>query len=53
MRKQLEQHRQYSFVTFDDGGVSGTRTPDLRIMMKIAPIFHSEINGLQASNPTV
>jgi hypothetical protein len=35
------------------GGDSGIRTPDLRIMMKIAPIFLSEINGLQEPNPTV
>jgi len=28
------------------GGDSGIRTPDLRIMMKIAPIFPNEINGL-------
>jgi hypothetical protein len=36
-----------------DGGDSGIRTPDLRIMMKIAPNFSNEINGLQAHNPNV
>ena len=36
-----------------DGGDSGIRTPDLRIMMKIAPIFVIKINGLHQSNPTV
>jgi hypothetical protein len=35
------------------GGDSGIRTPDLRIMMKIAPIINNEINGLQAQNPAV
>jgi len=35
------------------GGDSGIRTPDLRIMMKIAPIFIKKINGLQRPNPTV
>jgi len=38
---------------FDDGGDSGIRTPDLRIMMKIAPIFVNKINGLQEPNTTV
>jgi len=38
---------------FDDGGDSGIRTPDLRIMMKIAPTFINKINGLRGSNPTV
>ena len=28
------------------GGDSGIRTPDLWIMMKIAPIFVNKINGL-------
>ena len=36
-----------------DGGDSGIRTPDLRIMMKIAPIFCNKINGLQEPNLTV
>jgi hypothetical protein len=36
-----------------DGGDSGIRTPDLRIMMKIAPIFVNKINGLQRLNPIV
>jgi hypothetical protein len=36
-----------------DGGDSGIRTPDLRIMMKIAPIFLSEINDLQEPYPAV
>jgi len=31
---------------FDDGGDSGIRTPDLRIMMKIASILLNKINGL-------
>jgi hypothetical protein len=35
------------------GGDSGIRTPDLRIMMKIAPIFIIKINGLDQPNPTV
>jgi hypothetical protein len=35
------------------GGDSGIRTPDLRIMMKIAPIFINKINDLQGPNPTV
>jgi hypothetical protein len=35
------------------GGDSGIRTPDLRIMMKIAPIFIIKINGLHQPNPTV
>ncbi len=35
------------------GGDSGIRTPDLRIMMKIAPIFFNKINALQALNPAV
>jgi len=38
---------------FDDGGDSGIRTPDLRIMMKIAPVLFNKINGLQEPNPTV
>jgi len=29
------------------------QTPDLRIMMKIAPIFINKINGLRGPNPTV
>jgi hypothetical protein len=41
------------YVPFDDGGDSGIRTPDLRIMMKIAPIFLSEINDLQEPYPAV
>jgi len=41
-----------NFLEFS-GGDSGIRTPDLRIMMKIASIFINEINGLQAPNPTV
>ena len=36
-----------------DGGDSGIRTPDLRIMMKIAPIFINKINGLQSHNLAV
>ena len=36
-----------------DGGDSGIRTPDLRIMMKIAPIFVNKINGLQEPNTAV
>jgi hypothetical protein len=36
-----------------DGGDSGIRTPDLRIMMKIAPISRNKINGLQSQKPTV
>jgi hypothetical protein len=35
------------------GGDSGIRTPDLRIMMKVAPIFSMKINGLRELNPTV
>jgi hypothetical protein len=35
------------------GGDSGIRTPDLRIMMKIASIFLNKINELQAPNPAV
>ena len=35
------------------GGDSGIRTPDLRIMMKIAPISRNKINGLQSQKPTV
>jgi hypothetical protein len=35
------------------GGDSGIRTPDLRIMMKIAPIFINKINGLQSHNLAV
>jgi hypothetical protein len=38
---------------FDDGGDSGIRTPDLRIMMKIAPKINNKINGLHAQNPAV
>jgi len=38
---------------FDDGGDSGIRTPDLRIMMKIDSIFLNKINELQAPNPAV
>jgi len=40
--------RQLSFqyVPKFFGGDSGIRTPDLRIMMKIAPIFISKINGV-------
>jgi hypothetical protein len=38
---------------FDDGGDSGIRTPDLRIMMEIAPIFINEINRLQSQKLTV
>ena len=33
--------------------IQGIRTPDLRIIMKIAPIFFNKINGLQEQNPTV
>jgi hypothetical protein len=36
-----------------DGGDSGIRTPDLRIMMKIASISRNKINGLQSQKPTV
>jgi hypothetical protein len=35
------------------GGDSGIRTPDLRIMMKIAPKSDNKINELQELNPTV
>ena len=35
------------------GGDLGIRTPDLRIMMKIARIFINKINELQRPNPTV
>ena len=47
--------RQLSFqyVPKFFGGDSGIRTPDLRIMMKIAPIFIIKINGLDQPNPTV
>jgi len=44
--------REKTILEFN-GGDSGIRTPDLRIMMKIAPIFRNKINGLQALNPTV
>jgi len=43
----------YGWISKRDGGDSGIRTPDLRIMMKIAPIFFNKINGLQAPNPAV
>ena len=47
--------RQLSFqyVPKFFGGDSGIRTPDMRIMMKIAPIFVNKIIGLYQSNPTV
>jgi hypothetical protein len=40
------------FLEFS-GGDSGIRTPDLRIMMKIAPKINNKINGLHQPNPTV
>ncbi len=47
--------RQLSFqyVPRFFGRDSGIRTPDLRIMMKIVPIFVNKINGLDQPNPTV
>jgi len=56
----LAKHRRFehliraekNFFEFS-GGDSGIRTPDLRIMMKIAPISRNKINELQSHNPTV
>jgi hypothetical protein len=40
-------------MEFCGGDSEGIRTPDLRIMMKIASIFLNKINELQAPNPAV
>ena len=50
--ERLIRAERKNFLEFS-GGDSGIRTPDLRIMMKIASIFRNKINRLQGPNPTV
>jgi hypothetical protein len=50
--EHLIRAKRKNYLEFN-GGDSGIRTPDLRIMMKIASVIINKINGLRGSNPTV